>query len=137
MGQGRWRVADQALAAFTDVGKVDLPGHRRPLQTKDQSWNVGGDPLQPRLAFLQRGQRPTALGDVIEVDHQVLAVAKTQETQRNVRRQNAAVGPYTIGFETLWCFLTGPVGGHPGGLLQDDRSPCVPNGTRSMVFAAD
>ncbi|MNR40846.1 hypothetical protein D3C85_1591740 [compost metagenome] len=51
MGQGGRRVTHQALAAFTDVGKVDLAGHRRPLQAKDQARHVGGDALQARFAF--------------------------------------------------------------------------------------
>ncbi|MNC57442.1 hypothetical protein D3C75_1071020 [compost metagenome] len=52
MSEGRRRVTHQALTAFTDVGKIDLTGHRRPLQAKDQSRNVRRDALQPRFTLL-------------------------------------------------------------------------------------
>ncbi|MNQ52206.1 hypothetical protein D3C85_662120 [compost metagenome] len=108
MAQGRGRIPHQAFAAFADVGKVDLPGHWRPLQPKHQPGNVGGDPLQPCLAFSQGGQGPTPLGDIVEVNHQVFAVAKAQETQRHISRQNTAIGAHAVGFETLCPVFTGP-----------------------------
>ncbi|MNM54338.1 hypothetical protein D3C81_654600 [compost metagenome] len=108
MRQRGRRVTHQAFAAFADVGKVDLTGHRRPLQPENQSRNVGGDTLQPRLAFLQGRQGATPLGDIVEVNHQVFAIAKAQETQRDIGRQDAAISPHAIGFETLRALLTGP-----------------------------
>ena len=108
MGQGCRRVTDQTFAAFADVGKVDLPGDRRPLQPEHQTRNVGGDALQARLAFLQSGQRAAAVGDIGEVDHQIFAVAKTQKTQRHVGRQHAAIGTQAAGFEAQRPFFTGP-----------------------------
>ncbi|MNK98360.1 hypothetical protein D3C87_1187190 [compost metagenome] len=108
MSQRCRRVTHQTFAALADVGKVDLPRHRRAFQAKDQSGNVRRDPLQPRFTFLQCREGTTALGDVREVDHQVFTVAKTQEAQRDIRRQNAAVGPQAMGFETLWRLVAGP-----------------------------
>ncbi|CAH0213824.1 hypothetical protein SRABI112_02200 [Pseudomonas mediterranea] len=106
--QGRGGITHQALAAFADVGKIDLTGHRCPLQAEDQARHVGSDALQARFAFAQRRQRTTALGHVVEVDHQVLGITETQEAQGNIGRQNAAISPHALGLEALWSVLAGP-----------------------------
>ncbi|MCY1347849.1 hypothetical protein D9M69_339720 [compost metagenome] len=92
-------VADQRAAALADEGEVHRCLGVRPLESEHQARDVGGDTFQPRLAFLQRGPRAAPFGDVAEVDHQVLGLAETQEAQRHVHRQQAAVGAPALALE--------------------------------------
>ena len=92
------------LAAFADKSKIHRCLRLRTLQTEHQTRHVGGNTLQPRLAFLQGGQGAAPLGDIGEVDHQIFSLAKTQKTQRYIGRQMAAVGAQAAGLETQRLF---------------------------------
>ncbi|MNJ61087.1 hypothetical protein D3C77_568580 [compost metagenome] len=79
--QCRWRIADQRLAALADIGKLQLAFRRVALKPEYQTGYVTGDPLEPGLALAQGCQGTAAFSDVSEKYHQVLGIAKAQETQ--------------------------------------------------------
>jgi hypothetical protein len=85
------RITDQRLAAFTDR-ELQIAFGRVALQAEHQPRHVAGNALEPRLAFAQGGQGAAALGDIGEEHHQVFGIAKAQKTQRQLHRQQAAVG---------------------------------------------
>ncbi|MNN16459.1 hypothetical protein D3C81_1295970 [compost metagenome] len=108
MLQGGRGIADQGLAAFTDVGEFQLAFSRVALKPEHQPRNVAGNPLEPGLAFAQGRQRPAPFSHVGEKHHQVLGIAKAQKAQRHIHRQQAAIGAQALGFEMQGNIVAGP-----------------------------
>ena len=99
--QRRWRIARQVFAAFADIRKIQFAGQQRTLQTEHQPRNIGRDPLQAGIAFLQSRLDTAPLCHVIEVHHQVLRILEAQKAQGHVGRKLTAIGTHALRFDAL------------------------------------